>query len=487
MLGVAEVFVDETPGGIVRWSIDLFGASQKTLLVIGIVVASRSLLGAVFGVLTGARSRPAPRASSRSASSAAWATGSRALNAPSWAWIAAVVSAGAGIAVLWFLTRPAAASPADPTLRAVEPIGVPDRRRFLVASGAIAAVRRVGGAVGRSAAPIAQRRGRSRRGRGRPRCARADGSRRRRDLRHRRRWHLAARDAERGLLPDRHPPPRPRRSIPRGWTLRITGMVDHEVELTFDDLLAMDRITEFVTLELRVQRGRRRPRRQRAVVGRAARRLLDRAGPHPDADADRRPVRRRLDRGLPDRGARRQRRVHGRDRDERRAVAGRHGFPARLVIPGLYGYVSATKWLSEIELTTWDAFDGYWIPRGWSKEGPIKTQSRIDVPRSGADRRRRAQRRSPASRGRRLAGSNGSRCAIDEDGEWHERGCQALSRGSMGAMAVRVGCHARAHTASRCAPPTATARRRPRSARRPAPRGATGYHTITRRGRLSAG
>ena len=61
-----------------------------------------------------------------------------------------------------------------------------------------------------------------------------------------------------------------------------------------------------------------------------------------------------------------------------------HGFPARLVVPGLYGYVSATKWLSEIELTTWDDFDGYWIPRGWAKEGPIKTQSRIDVPRSGA-------------------------------------------------------------------------------------------------------
>ncbi|HZW02046.1 MAG TPA: Ig-like domain-containing protein, partial [Candidatus Deferrimicrobium sp.] len=54
------------------------------------------------------------------------------------------------------------------------------------------------------------------------------------------------------------------------------------------------------------------------------------------------------------------------------------------IIPGLYGYVSATKWLSEIELTTWDAFDGYWIPRGWAKEAPILTQSRIDVPRNGA-------------------------------------------------------------------------------------------------------
>jgi hypothetical protein len=61
-----------------------------------------------------------------------------------------------------------------------------------------------------------------------------------------------------------------------------------------------------------------------------------------------------------------------------------HGFPARLIVPGLFGYVSATKWLAEIELTTWDGFDGYWVPLGWAKEGPILTQSRIDLPRSGA-------------------------------------------------------------------------------------------------------
>jgi len=57
-----------------------------------------------------------------------------------------------------------------------------------------------------------------------------------------------------------------------------------------------------------------------------------------------------------------------------------HGFPARLIVPGLFGYVSATKWLTEIELTTLEAFDAYWVPLGWAKEGPILTQSRIDVP-----------------------------------------------------------------------------------------------------------
>ncbi len=55
-----------------------------------------------------------------------------------------------------------------------------------------------------------------------------------------------------------------------------------------------------------------------------------------------------------------------------------HGYPVRLVVPGLYGYVSATKWLTEIEFTNWD-FDAYWIQRSWSKEGPIVTQSRIDT------------------------------------------------------------------------------------------------------------
>ena len=61
----------------------------------------------------------------------------------------------------------------------------------------------------------------------------------------------------------------------------------------------------------------------------------------------------------------------------------KHGFPARLVVSGLYGYVSATKWLSEIEFARWEDFDAYWVPRGWAKEAPIKTQSRIDFPRPG--------------------------------------------------------------------------------------------------------
>ena len=62
------------------------------------------------------------------------------------------------------------------------------------------------------------------------------------------------------------------------------------------------------------------------------------------------------------------------------ALPPNHGYPARIIVPGLFGYVSAVKWLSKIELTRFDQKHGYWIEQGWSEEGPIKTQSRIDTP-----------------------------------------------------------------------------------------------------------
>jgi hypothetical protein len=67
-----------------------------------------------------------------------------------------------------------------------------------------------------------------------------------------------------------------------------------------------------------------------------------------------------------------------------------HGFPVRMVVPGLYGYVSATKWVVDLEVTRFDRAQAYWTPRGWSERGPVKTQSRIDVP--GAGTRLRAGR-----------------------------------------------------------------------------------------------
>ncbi|MDA0661134.1 MAG: molybdopterin-dependent oxidoreductase [Planctomycetota bacterium] len=62
-----------------------------------------------------------------------------------------------------------------------------------------------------------------------------------------------------------------------------------------------------------------------------------------------------------------------------------HGFPARLIVPGIYGYVGATKWLTEIRLTSWEGADSYWASRGWAKQAPLKLTSRIDVPRRFAE------------------------------------------------------------------------------------------------------
>ncbi len=169
------------------------------------------------------------------------------------------------------------------------------------------------------------------------------------------------------------------------WTLTVKGMVDREVTLTYDDLRSMPLFEQYVTIACVSNEVGGRLVGNALWTGVDLRSVLDMAGVHPDADQI---VGRSVDgftTGFPTQWAM--------DPDRRPMIAigmnGQplpvdHGYPARLIIPGLYGYVSATKWLSEIELTTLEAFDAYWVPLGWAKEAPILTQSRIDTPRNGA-------------------------------------------------------------------------------------------------------
>lgn len=172
---------------------------------------------------------------------------------------------------------------------------------------------------------------------------------------------------------------------PTNWRLRIHGMVDREVVVTYEELLAMAFSEQWVTINC-VSNPVGGP-----LIGNAwwsgvrLGDLLARAGVHPDADA----VLQTSDDGwncgtplaaLTD------------DRDAMLAVAmnGRplpidHGFPVRTIVPGLYGYVSACKWVVDLEVTRFDKFQAYWTQRGWGEKGPVKLSSRIDVPRSGAD------------------------------------------------------------------------------------------------------
>lgn len=163
------------------------------------------------------------------------------------------------------------------------------------------------------------------------------------------------------------------------WELRLHGLVRDEVVLTYQDLLDRDLVEADITISCVSNEVGDDLIGNARWTGVALAQLLDEAGV---ADGGTQVVGRAVDGftvGFPTEVA-----MDGRDALVAVGMNGQplpveHGFPARLIVPGLYGYVSATKWLSDIELVGWDDFDGYWVPGGWAKRGPIKTQSRIDT------------------------------------------------------------------------------------------------------------
>ena len=171
---------------------------------------------------------------------------------------------------------------------------------------------------------------------------------------------------------------------PETWVLTVDGMVDRPLRLSLADLLAMEQVEADVTLQCvsnEVGGDLVGTARWQGVL---LSELLERAGVQRGAGQVVGVSVDGFTAGFPTSYA-----TDGRSALLALGMNGEllpleHGFPARLVVPGLYGYVSATKWLRSITLTTWEGFDGFWVPRGWSKEGPIKTASRIDLPADGA-------------------------------------------------------------------------------------------------------
>ncbi|QLQ37796.1 molybdopterin-dependent oxidoreductase [Micromonospora robiginosa] len=169
---------------------------------------------------------------------------------------------------------------------------------------------------------------------------------------------------------------------PVTWKLRIHGRVRNPIELSFDDLLARPMVERYVTLACVSNEVGGDLIGNARWLGVPIKELLDEADPEEGADQV---VGRAADGwtcGTPTSALR-----DGRDALLAVGMNGEplpveHGFPVRMVVPGLYGYVSACKWLTELELTSFADFDAYWVPRGWSAQGPIKTQSRIDTPRA---------------------------------------------------------------------------------------------------------
>jgi len=380
VVAVGDVVIDLVPGWLERAVISTLGGNDKPFLLANIIVVS-GLLGAVLGILSVRRFvvGAAGLATMTGVGVAASIADPQTDVAGPIAAGAAAVSAG--ILALWLLlraVRPSAASAAAaaPAIRDPAGGGVADRKRFLVAAAAAVVVAGAGAFGGRVLA-ARKRIDEIRQAIRIPRPARrAPAPPAGADL------NIA------GLAPLYVPNDEFYRIDtalivpqvdPGDWSLKVKGMVDRPFTLSYAELMALPHIEADVTLSCvsnEVGGG---------LVGNARWQgvpladLLERAGVRKGATQI---LGRSVDgftAGFPTRVALDRRNAMVAVAMNGEPLPTAHGFPARIVVPGLYGYVSATKWLTEIELTSFDAVDGYWIPRGWSKEGPIKTQSRIDV------------------------------------------------------------------------------------------------------------
>jgi DMSO/TMAO reductase YedYZ molybdopterin-dependent catalytic subunit len=374
IIAIGDLIILLQPPGAKQFVVDLFGEADKLLLNLLIVAVA---LGAAAGLGTLARDRPGlGRLGFAAFGLLALGAGLRdPLSEPITTILVALAAVGVAVAVLGWLLRLAETASQPP--RAEMPAW--GRRRFLISSATVIGGAALGGVAGRALLD-----------RGRLNAAAQVGS-------------LPEPVSTAAPIPDGaaltadglSPLVTPTRDfyridtallVPRpdlaSWRLRVRGMVDRPFELTYDELIAMPLHDQYVTIACvsnEVGGG---------LVGNALWRgvrlkeLLERAGVQPAATQI---VGRAVDGftvGFPTVWALAD------DREPLVAVAmngeplpANHGFPARLIVPGLFGYVSATKWLTEIELTTLDAFDAYWVPLGWAKEAPILTQSRIDTPR----------------------------------------------------------------------------------------------------------
>ncbi len=425
VVAVSELLSDYTPGDVVRFSIANFGASQKTLLTAGIIFVSLVLGGALGRSAARGRPRVTMAGFALFGLLGGWATARNPISPALGSWIvglvAAVLAAGTTLLLVRLAGRRAVVAVSEPAVAPVATSETPGRpamtgttrRSLFYAAGAGAAALAMVGL------------GRSLRGQ-----SAAEQFLESNALRPSPTTEPPAAPASTTTTEPETASPSTTSTVaaqpagpsvqeqlaaldtldddvagissyvtpndgfyridtafgrvpqvdPGDWKLRFTGMVDNPYEITFDEIQSMDLSDHVITLSCVSNEVGGNLVGNAVWTGVPLSVLLDRAGVQPGADQV---VGRSVDdwtAGFPTDVV----------YDGRNAILAigmndeflptRHGFPARLVVAGLYGYVSAVKWIEEINLTTWEGFDGYWVPRGWSKEGPMKTQSRIDVP-----------------------------------------------------------------------------------------------------------
>ena len=372
-LAVGNTAIDLTPEPVKAFAIREFGSADKQVLLLGMAVVI-VLLAVVSGLVSRRGPLPGCVLIALFGVTGVAATLARP-DLPASAVTASVVAGVIGVAVFVWLHRLAARVVAD---RAAESSTEDGRRRFLLSSVASAVAAGMGGVIGQFAS------------------ARGNVE--------------ATRRALGPIVPARRETPVPpgadfasagtpsfitsnrdfyrvdtALSVPEvnvdDWRLRVHGMVGRELLLSFSDLLRRRQLEKTITLTC-VSNDVGGPYISTArFAGVPIRDILLEAGVRPGAEqvfsrsvdgfTAGTPVDVLLD---PGREALLAVGMNG------EPLPAEHGFPVRMVTPGLYGYVSATKWLQSLELTTFDK-DPYWAQRGWAKRAPIKTQSRIDRPR----------------------------------------------------------------------------------------------------------
>jgi len=470
---VADRLVDATPGAVDRAVIALLGTSDKPALVAGVVVASL-FVGSRTGGAAVTRPWIGPAAFAALAVLGVAAAAAEPNAHVVVTLVATVLSATVGAGALAVLLRVGVQAPHIATIDGeAEVVRAHTRRQFLGLAGGITLIAVAAAATGRLLAGHAASVARSLISLPRPQ------------------------------RPAPPPPPGASLSVPGisplvssndsfyrvdtaiitpqletvSWTLRIFGLVDHPFEISFPDLLNMPMVEEYVTLTCVSNEVGGDLVGNARWLGVPVADLLDRAGVHRGADQL---VGRAVDGftvGIPTAAV-----LDGRVALVAVGMNGdplpfEHGFPARLVVAGLYGYVSATKWLTELQLTTFPAFDAFWVERGWAQQAPIKTESRIDVPQDGQT----IAAGSTTIAGVAWAQTRGiSRVEVRvDDGTWNP----AMLADAIGPNSwrqwllpwdARAGSHTLAVRATDGHGVTQTSAIAP-----PAPDGATGYHTIT--------
>ncbi len=375
---VGDWVIDASPTPVKEWAISTFGTNDKLVLLLGIVLVSL-LVGALVGMIARRRFGLAIAAFLGFGAAAALA----AVRDPSVSLGVAVIPAGlaaiTGLAALRWLYDRSSDGERAPVRLEDEAAEDPSRRQLMIGLGAVLGVAALSGGIGRA---LVDRSTRTVSGRAdvavpapvEPLPAVPE----------------TAELGLQGLSPVITPNDVFYRidtaflGVPsvevQGWALSIEGRVDRPYSITYGELLDMPLVERDVTLSCVSNKVGGDLVGNARWLGVPLSDMLDRAGVRGDAEQV---VGRSVDDftvGFPVEAV-----YDGRDSLVAVGMNGEplpleHGFPARLVVAGLYGYVSATKWLSSIELTGWDDFDAYWVPRGWAKEAPIKTQSRIDTP-----------------------------------------------------------------------------------------------------------